>query len=197
MQKLSKIITLFLICITFSLVAKSIYDHIFKQSIKTSTQKYINDTSIAAYVNFSSDYKESEEKETNFDYQAVIAIPKLNIEQGFLDENSNNVDKNIALIYPNNLKEVGKSSLVIAAHSGTSQKSYFHKLDKLENGDNIYIYQNGIKYVFSVIKSYEIDKVGKLNIEEKSSKLYLTTCSEKDKNKQFVVIANLVATKNY
>lgn len=198
MSKLSKIISLFLIAIFTSLVAKSVYDQIFKQSIKTSTQKYINDTSVASYIKLdSSSTNLSVENTDLFSYQAVISIPKLNIEQGFLDENSNNVDKNIALIYPQTLNDIGNSSLVIAAHSGNSQKSYFHNLQLLEIGDKIYIYQNGIKYIFNVIKSYEIDKDGKLNVEEKSAKLYLTTCSENDKSKQLVVIANLESTSTY
>lgn len=198
MQRLSKIISIFLITITLSLFSKCIFDAVLKQRINTSTQEYMNNTSIAAYVNLDKEEEQdSGEKTYNYSYQAVIQIPKLNIEQGFLDENSNNVDKNIALIYPSDLKEVGKSSLVIAAHSGNSSKSYFHNLNQLETHDEIIIYQNGKKFVFKVIKSFQIDKDGKLNIEQKGSKLYLTTCSEENKDKQLVVVASLDYTDIY
>ena len=191
---LNKIINILLTVSITYVIGKEVYYYKFQQKAKSGTQKYINNTSIASHIN---NDKQLENIETTFNYQAVISIPKLEIEQGFLDENSNNVDKNIALIYPSTLDNISNSSIVIAAHSGNSKKSYFHNLDNMQINDKVYIYYKGIKYVYSVINIFTIDKNGNLNIEDKASRLYLTTCSEEDSTQQLVIETKLVEQTIY
>ncbi len=134
------------------------------------------------------------------EYKGILEIPCLNLKKGFYDSTSslNNVDQNVTLLEPKTLDNIKESLIVLAAHSGNSQISYFHNLDLLRIQDKVYLYLQDFKYTYEVIEKYEIEKDGTLEItKNENGLLYLTTCSEKDKTKQLVIISKLVSESTY
>ena len=124
-------------------------------------------------------------------YNAELEIPILSLKGKLYNKNHalNNVNKNITLIYPNNFENIEHHTIIIAAHSGNSKVSYFHDLDKLNINAIFYITTKEKRYTYKVISKYETDKNGRLDyIEDTRSLAYLTTCSEKNKDKQLIVI---------
>ena len=82
-----------------------------------------------------------EQKET-VNYMAILEIPKINLKRGLFDKNSsnNNVDKNIYILNETTLPdEQINSHIILAAHSGTANISYFRNLDKLDINDTYVI----------------------------------------------------------
>ncbi|MDO4962793.1 MAG: sortase [bacterium] len=130
-----------------------------------------------------------------YDYVAVIKIPKINLEKGLAEKGSyyNNVNRNIQIIKESDSPDVEKGNVILASHSGSSSVSYFKNLYKLQNGDLISIFYNGIEYKYKVVNTYDIEKNGTANIIRNKEKntLTLITCRH-NTNKQIVVISELV-----
>lgn len=147
-------------------------------------------------------FVEVEKKEvskTNYDYIAVIEIPKINVKRGLSqDKYYNNVNRNIEILKGSTMPDVSQGNFMVAGHSGTARTSYFRNLDKLVIGDLTYIYYNGIKYTYKVNNIYDIEKTGKATIRRDLNKTTLTmiTCRH-NTNKQIVVISELVNKETY
>ena len=128
-------------------------------------------------------------------YIAVLEIPKINIKQGLVKQNSslNDVNKNIEILN-GYMPDHQNSNLILSSHSGTSPVSYFNDLHLLNQNDKIFIYYNHHKYRYKVIKKYEIPKNGKLRVPfyPNETLLTLTTCSTTSNN-QLVVIAKQIS----
>ena len=136
----------------------------------------------------------------SYNYIGVLEIPKINFKRGFLDINdrNNNVNKNIQILENSTMPDIDGGLLVIAGHSGSGRVAFFRNLDKLKKDDQIYIYYKNIKYIYEVINIYEETKDGDIAIPKISeSSLVLTTCSQKDKTKQVVVISKLINKTSY
>lgn len=145
--------------------------------------------------------KEEEKKtEVVIDYKAILEIPKINLKRGIVDKNSsyNNVNKNIYIVkettFPDEQKE---SHIILAAHSGNSYVSFFRNLNKLSFDDKVYFYYANKKYIYNIVKRYEIEKSGKLNFRlTDGSDMTLITCIS-GTNKQVVYVAKLISEENY
>ena len=74
----------------------------------------------------------------------------------------------------------------------------FNNLYKLENGDRVYIYYNGIKYVYELVNKYDEVKDGTIVVHRNNEDTVLTliTC-KKNEEKQTVFINRLVEKENY
>lgn len=135
--------------------------------------------------------KENIDKEP---YLAVLKIDKINLERGIYSINSknNNVNKNIQLLKESNLPDKENGNVIIAGHSGNSYKAYFKNLVKLNNGDEAEIVYNGKTYIYSLSKSYEVEKTGKIEISRNINKqtLILITCKQ-NTNKQILFVFEL------
>ncbi len=130
-------------------------------------------------------------------YEGILEIPKINVQKGFynINDNKNNVNKNIQILKNSTMPNTDNSLLVIAGHSGSGIHSYFTNLDKLAINDEIIIYYQNYKYIYEVIKYENIIKNGILEIPKSEEKrLILTTCNEQDKNLQLVITAKLKNT---
>lgn len=124
-------------------------------------------------------------------YIAMLKIPKINVERGLVDPKSkyNDVKYNVEIIKGSDMPSVEKGNLILAGHSGTARISYFRNLNKLQQGDDIYIYYQGKKYNYKVINIYEVDKTGTIKIlRNNKTTLTLVSCIHKE-DKQIVVIA--------
>ena len=137
---------------------------------------------------------------SNEHYIAIIEIPKISLKKGLYTINSklNDVNKNIQILKESTMPNEENSNLILASHSGSSRKSYFKNINKLENEDLIYIYYNNIIYTYKVVDKYEIEKTGYAVIKENTNKKVLTLITCKiNTNKQIVIVSELIDEKSY
>ena len=134
-------------------------------------------------------------------YLGVLEIPTINLKKGFFEKNSslNTISKNVEILEESDMPNIKNGNLVLAAHSGTGRYAFFRNLYKLKINDNAYIYYQGLKYEYEIVKIEYQDKDGTITISklEQESYLILTTCDQKDKTKQIVITAKLINTENY
>lgn len=121
------------------------------------------------------------------DFLAKLEIPSIKLKSSLYK--NNNVNKNIEILFPSIMPDKPNSTLILAAHSGNSNVSYFKNLDKLKLNDIAKIYYKNNTYIYKVINIERQNKNGYITIFNKDiSQLILTTCDQKDKNKQLVII---------
>lgn len=130
----------------------------------------------------------------NIRYIGVLKINKIGLEKGLVDKTSsyNNVNQNIQILKESDMPNVDKGNLILAAHSGNGRVAYFRDLYKLQNGDEVNVYYEGINYVYEVVNIYDIDKTGEAHIIRNASKTTLTliTCKYNEE-KQIIIICEL------
>ena len=63
------------------------------------------------------------------------------------------------------MPNIENGNLILASHSGTSNISYFKNLYKMQEGNKIYIYYSGIKYVYVLNNIYDVNKTGEVEIK--------------------------------
>ena len=137
--------------------------------------------------------------ETNYDYIAVLEIPKINLKRGLSqDKYYNNVNRNVEILKGSTMPNISKGNFVLAGHSGSGRVAYFRNLNKLTIGDISYIYYGGIKYTYKVNNIYDIEKTGTATITRDLNKTTLTmiTCRH-NTNKQIVIISELINQESY
>lgn len=133
-------------------------------------------------------YFTSTTKEVKDKYLGILEIPTINLKQGFysLNDKRNNVNQNIQI-----LNSPDGNIFAIAGHSGNGKRAYFKNIVKLNINDKINVYYQNDKYLYQIIKSYEVPKNKYIVISKTEEKeLVLTTCSNND-DKQLIVIAKL------
>lgn len=125
---------------------------------------------------------------------ASVRIPKININRNLYPINSkkNNVDKNIQIIKASNMPDVVNGNLILAAHNGFSPVAYFHNLDKLEFGDEVFINYLKKDYKYVISDKYDVIKTGKVSIKRDKNRSTITMITCKGEDKQLVVIGYLV-----
>lgn len=132
--------------------------------------------------------------ETKTNYVAVLKIPKIGLEKGLCKKGSycNNVNRNIQILNESDDPDTEKGNVILAGHSGNARISYFRKLDKLVQDDEVSIFYNGHEYKYKVVNIYDVEKTGTAHIVRNSEKntLTLITCRH-NTNKQIVVICEL------
>lgn len=137
--------------------------------------------------------------ETNYDYIAVLEIPKINLKRGLSqDKYYNNVNRNVEILKGSTMPNISKGNFILAGHSGSGRVAYFRNLNKLIIGDISYIYYGGIKYTYKVNNIYDIEKTGTATITRDLNKTTLTmiTCRH-NTNKQIVIISELINQESY
>lgn len=140
-------------------------------------------------------------EEIKINYLMVLEIPKTSLKKGIYNINSyyNKVNYGIQIMKESVMPNIDKSNVILASHRGNSSISYFNKLEKLENGDKVYIYYNGIKYIYEIVKQYDQYKTGKIQVyrDINKSTVTLITCKRTDKDKQIVLIGNMIEKEKY
>ena len=140
--------------------------------------------------------EDKKEEETKYDYIAVLEIPKINLRKGIVDINSkyNDINYNVEIINSSQMPDMPNSNIIIAAHSGNTNISFFRYLYKISKGDIAIIYYQNVKYTYEVNTIENEDKNGWVTIRKSNNKntLTLTTCNQEDKTKQIVIVCNLV-----
>lgn len=132
----------------------------------------------------------------SYNYIGYIEIPSINIKKGLVDKNSvyNNVNYNVQIMKESSYPDVDKGLFILAAHNGTCYNCYFKHLDNIKNNDLIYVNYKNKKYTYKVAKKYTVNKTGYVSIYRNNdvTSLALVTCTWGTKNKQTVVIAELI-----
>ena len=101
-------------------------------------------------------------------FNGVLEIPAINLKTGILSD----VDKGLIFV----------NDKLIAGHSGNCKTCYFDNLDKLEIGDNVFLYLDyELQYKVDSIK--EVDK----NHVYINGDLNLITCKKDDKNRRLLI----------
>lgn len=124
-------------------------------------------------------------------YVAVLEIPKIGLKKGLVMTTKNFKSINYAISIDRHSQmpdHIG--NFILYAHSGNSKIAFFKNLKDLEINDDINVYFNNKKYLYKVIRKYEVKKNGHLSVYNDGVNKYitLTTCSQSDKSKQIVVI---------
>ena len=199
-RKLSRVFIIgsLLILLGITLISLKIYSNYYldKQEDK-AIQEYLDykpDTTVKV-DNSTTTIKEEKETVT-YNYIAVLEIPKINLKRGLfpINDKNNNVDKNVEILKNSDMPNVTNGTLALAGHSGNSRIAYFHKLYKLKENDQVYIYYQNEKYIYQVSKIERQDKDGTISFTKTkdTTELVLTTCDQQNKGKQIVVVAKLV-----
>ena len=139
--------------------------------------------------------EENNQQEMQYNYIGMLEIPKINLKRGFLDLNSryNQVNYNITVINGSTFPNEKNNNLIMAAHSGVCSVCFFDKLFNLSKGDKAYINYKNVKYTYSLVNTYEVEKDGTVPIYRDYNKSVLTliTCTRYSNTKQTVFIFEL------
>ena len=147
------------------------------------------------------DIKENKEEEKKdyvekIDYIAKLSIPKISLNHGLTAINSkyNNVHYGIETLKASNYPDVINGNLILASHSGTSYRSIFKNLYKLNVNDKCYIEYKGKTYTYVITKIYNVEKSGRVVIERDYHKTTLTliTCTKNSDQMQTIYICELI-----
>jgi sortase A len=163
---------------------------------------FVETDSVDEDIESTQNYADNETKSNNeINYSMVIEIPKISLKKGIYGLNSkyNSVKYGIQVMSESNMPDIENGNLILASHRGNSSVSYFNNIYKLETGDKIYIYYNGVKYTYEFVNTYDEDKDGIITIHREYDKTVLTliTCKKNTNDKQIVLISNLVSKENY
>ena len=113
-------------------------------------------------------------------YIATLKIPKIGLEKGLvpIDSPDNTLEKNVETIKESNYPDVTNGNLILAAHSGNMNVSFFRRLLELNVGDTASVVYNGKTYTYRVNNIYDIPKTGWAEIVRDSNRTTLTliTC---------------------
>lgn len=151
-----------------------------------------NQKSIDSFMNHEI---QKEEKNEKYNYNSVLEIPSINIKRGILniDNKYNDAKYNIQLIKEN------ENTIVLAAHNGNSNNSFFSTLHTIELGAEINYYKNDKKYKYIYSETYDAPKDGYINLyyDDKQKSIILITCKENVNDAQSVYIGYLKEESSY
>ena len=167
---------------------------LFVEMMKTSVDNH----KVQEYIDKTSNFEKK--KEESSEYLLVLEIPKISLRQGIYDflSKENSIEYHVTIAKESTLPD-RNGNLILMAHNGTSDVSYFKNLYQLKRGDQAFIYYNGVKYTYVVSSMYEIEKDGDAEIyrDKDKSTLTLITCKTSDFSKQSIIILYLSKTENY
>jgi len=125
-------------------------------------------------------------------YYGILEIPDIGLKRGYynVDNPYNNIKYNVTLVSGSSTPDVDGGNLILMAHSGNAWISYFAYLYKLGIGSHAYITYNGVKYEYSVVDIYNVEKNGIAVIKRNKDKRCLTliTCTKDSDTEQTIYI---------
>lgn len=204
-NKIILLIGVFLIIFSIFLISLDIYKSTKKEveEVKMVDDFFIEEEHSEKNIPQEQPKEEDNKKSSSpsYNYIAILEIPSIDLKRGLVDYNSryNNVKYNIQIIEHSQMPNVENSNLILAGHNGTSGVSFFRNLYKLKEDSLIYIYYDGIKYIYKLNNSYDTSKDGKVEIVRNRYKntITLITCKRGTKDKQTVFIGYLVDKVDY
>lgn len=204
-NKIILLIGIFLIIFSIFLISLDIYKSTKKEveEVKMVDDFFIEKEHSEENIPQEQPKEEDNKKSSSpsYNYIAILEIPSIDLKRGLIDYKCryNNVKYNIQIIEHSQMPNVENSNLILAGHNGTSGVSFFRNLYKLKEDSLIYIYYDGIKYIYKLNNSYDTSKDGKVEIVRNRYKntITLITCKRGTKDKQTVFIGYLVDKVDY
>lgn len=161
----------------------------------------IKNSEIEEVVEENIEQPKEEQKTIDYDYIAVLEIPKINLKRGLVSKDSkyNNVNYNIKIVDGSLMPYVKNGNLILAGHNGSAYISFFKNLYKLDINDSVYVYFDGIKYEYKIANIYDVNKTGTVSISRDRNKTTITliTCKKYSNDKQTVYIGYLNSEEPY
>lgn len=197
----NKISGLFLIAIGITIPIYNNY-YIAKKTKDNNEQVtvYLNKTMNRIPENITKEEEKIEQNKGN-NYIAVLEIPKIKLKRGLvnIDSKYNDIKYNIAIIKGSSMPDTVGSNLVLAAHNGSSNVSFFKNLDKLGINTEIYLYYKGYKYIYSLEDIKTVAKKGIITITRDTSRntISLITCKTDSDTEQVIYLAYLIDKEAY
>lgn len=186
-QLLFKVIGIFLITIAIAMI-------IIKNKTYNDTLVY-EAMGVDAYIN-TSYINETNKEDSKYHYIAVLEIPDINLKHGLYkkDDKYNDIAYNIQILKESTMPDIINGNLLLAAHSGNSEVSFFNHLNELKQGSQIIIYYNGYKYIYDIQLINTVEKTGYINITRDKYKnaITLITCLNNSDSLQVVYIGYLI-----
>ena len=134
--------------------------------------------------------------DNNSIYIGYLTIPDINLKKGFTEKTSkyNTISRNIQILSSSDYPDKENGNVIFAAHSGNSSVSYFNKLYLLNNGAQVHIDYNSVKYIYKIVNIYTVPKSGQVEIKRNKniSSITLITCTKDDNSTQTVYIGELI-----
>lgn len=143
---------------------------------------------------------DTSKKEKQLEYTAMLEIPKISLKRGIVNSTKNFNSINYAISADSNSNYPNENgNFILYAHSGNSKIAFFHNLNKLEKNDDIYVYYDGVKYHYTVIHKYNIQKAGKAKVIDSKNNKYITliTCNQKKKDQQTILVGKIKNITEY
>lgn len=178
--KMQLTISIFLIIIFVIILISHFNSNSNKEKISSDISSNYN-----LYKLYSESFKEAS---TDNVILCTIEIPKINIKYPVFSKFNDELLKiSPCRFYGSSPKEYG--NLCVAGHNYNNSK-FFSNLFLLNNGDEIYLYDNSEKkYTYSVFSSYEVkssDMSPILDYDKKIKQLTLVTCNNFNQNRLIV-----------
>ena len=190
-NKIIVILSIILIAVSIFIKINDIYSiKKEKQKDKKIVNEIINNKEVEITSNAVNN-GEIDAKNTKSNYIAVLEIPKIGLKKGLVMATKNFKSINYAIsIDQNSIMPDMIGNFILYAHSGNSKIAYFDKLDRLKINDEVNVFYNNLWYTYNIINIYEVNKIGSIPIYNDSESKYitLTTCSQKNKGKQIIII---------
>lgn len=183
------------------LVLIGIFILVIKQFIITKHLQ-TEEENVISYLEDTSGFSEGTSYTNNdYNYIAILEIPKISLRKGLMNMESeyNNIDYNVAIMETSLMPDVNNGNLILAAHNGSSEVSFFRDLENLGKEDIVNIYYNGYKYSYLIDNYYEVEKTGEVNIHRDKTRntITLITCKNNTDDKQIIYIGYLMDKEMY
>ncbi len=120
----------------------------------------------------------------------TLIIEKINLKEDLysIDSPHNNIEEHISILKESIPPDKNNSIMMIAAHSGTADISYFKNLHLLQLYDEIILIYDNKTYYYQVAEIWKEKKNGYIHINRKKQKqLILTTCDPTQKDYQLIL----------
>ncbi len=120
----------------------------------------------------------------------TLVIDKIHIQEPLYpkDSSKNTIEEHVSILKESTLPDHENSTLILAAHSGTANVSFFKDLNQLEINDKVIIIYQNKTYQYLVKEIWKEKKNGYIHInKENKRQLVLTTCDPIQKNYQIIV----------
>lgn len=130
-------------------------------------------------------------------YLAVLEIPKIELKTGVVmsSKNYSTMNRNVSIYPTSDMPNYKYGNIILFAHNGTSNVSYFKNINELEKNDLIYLYYDEVKYTYKVIDKYYVKENSKEPLMRKDDKSIITLMTCKKGNNKYRLI--IVGEKYY
>ncbi len=198
MKKVFLIISIIIVFIGMCMLIHSIYqDKQFQNKDEELMEEFFD-----SYDDNSNIVEEPTEDVNNYQepdyssYLAVIEIPSISLKTGVVMSNSSytTMNRNVSIYPSSDMPNIENGNFILFAHNGTSRVSYFRNINKLKNGNDIYIYYNNEQYTYKVIKQYDVAMTDStpLNKMKDNTIITLITCKSGNNKYRTIIVGELV-----